>query len=565
MKKLFYFLSLTFLFTTTIIAQNGPEIWTTTTTSVGRVYGMVIDPSNQDIMYSVGLDFGVYKTTDGGTTWNTANTGLTFAQVQAIDISKNNPNVLYVGTAGGNANSGVYKSTDGGGNWTKVNTGINESNISIQALAIDPTNPNTVYAAVFDGVLNSINGLFKTTDGGANWFPSVNGMAAQRNFLSLTFDPVDNNVVYAGTSFFVVTADTGIGPSIVYKTSNGGGSWFNTSNGIPQTPGDRNPVRVINVSDANSNYLLAGLFMNTANGGVYISTDAGASWTRKFNGAPQDVGTLIRSATFRPGSTTEYFVGLDRSTFVNVGVWGTTDGGTNWTSFNGGTMLDVYSIRALVFNSTGSHTLFAGCSSPIGSGAGVYEYTFPVIPVELVSFTADVIGNSINLGWVTATETNNQGFEIQRTSSTSENWEKVGFIAGFGTSTELHHYSFSDEPTASGKYQYRLKQIDFDGSFEYSNTVEVEVMVTKDYSLSQNYPNPFNPATLISFSIPNDEFVSLRIYDVLGREVAQIINERKSAGTHQIEFDGAAFNSGVYYYTLTAGSYTETKKMLMIK
>ena len=144
-------------------------------------------------------------------------------------------------------------------------------------------------------------------------------------------------------------------------------------------------------------------------------------------------------------------------------------------------------------------------------------------------------------------------------------WQVVGFVPGFGTTTEPKSYSFVDENLSSGKYQYRLKQIDFDGSFEYSNIVEVEVMITKDYSLSQNYPNPFNPATLISFSIPNDEFVSLRIYDVLGREFAQIINERRSAGTYQIEFNGAALNSGVYYYTLTAGSYTETKKMMIIK
>ena len=192
-----------------------------------------------------------------------------------------------------------------------------------------------------------------------------------------------------------------------------------------------------------------------------------------------------------------------------------------------------------------------------------------IIPVELTSFTATSEQNSVSLNWQTATETNNSGFEIERSQTSNVKgqmeWNEVGFVPGFGTTTEPKSYSFTDENLSAGKYQYRLKQIDFDGSFEYSNIVEVEVMVTKDYSLSQNYPNPFNPATLISFSIPNDEFVSLRIYDVLGREFAQIINERRSAGTYQIEFNGAALNSGVYYYTLTAGSYTETKKMMIIK
>ena len=193
----------------------------------------------------------------------------------------------------------------------------------------------------------------------------------------------------------------------------------------------------------------------------------------------------------------------------------------------------------------------------------------PIVPVELQSFTATVTQNSVSLNWQTATETNNSGFEMERSQTSNVKgqmeWNEVGFVPGFGTTTEPKSYSFVDENLSAGKYQYRLKQIDFDGSFEYSNIVEVEVMITKDYSLSQNYPNPFNPATLISFSIPNDEFVSLRIYDVLGREFAQIINERRRAGTYQIEFNGAALNSGVYYYTLTAGSYTETKKMMIIK
>jgi photosystem II stability/assembly factor-like uncharacterized protein len=562
MKKLFYFFSLTFLFTAHIISQDGVDIWTTTTTSVGRVYGMVIDPSNQDNMYSIGLDFGVYKTTDGGTTWNTANTGLTFTQVQAVAISKNNPNVLYVGTAGGNANSGVYKTTDGGGNWAKINTGISESSIAVQAVMVHPDNPNIAWVAIFDGVADAVNGIYKTTDGGTSWAPAINGIGTVKNFLSLAMSTSDPNTIYAGSSFLVATQ---LGPSMIYKSTNGGDLWTAATNGMPTDPAEINPIRVIKVSDADPNIILAGLFMNTVSGGVYISTDAGANWTRKFDGAPQDVGTLIRSAAIRPGSTTDFVVGLDRSTGLNIGVWRTTDGGTSWVAANGGTLLATYAIRALAYNSTGTHTLFAGCASPIGSGAGIYEFTYSIIPVELVSFTADVVGNTINLDWVTATEMNNQGFEIQRTSSSSENWEVVGFIAGYGTSTELHRYSFKDEPTTSGRYQYRLKQINYDGSFTLTDFVEVEVIISKDYNLAQNYPNPFNPATLISFSIPNDEFVILKIYDVLGREIAQIINERKSAGTYQVEFNASSLNSGVYYYTITAGGYTETKKMMLVK
>ena len=199
------------------------------------------------------------------------------------------------------------------------------------------------------------------------------------------------------------------------------------------------------------------------------------------------------------------------------------------------------------------------------------------IPVELVSFTAEQIDNQVELKWTTASELNNKGFEIQRSKLSEDkkqNWKTIGFIEGKGTTTEINSYSFIDNEVESGKYYYRLKQIDFNGSYEYSKEVEVEVSQPNNFYLSQNYPNPFNPVTKIRYTIPRStEYysvlhnVTLRIYDVLGNEVATLVNEDKPSGTYEFYFDAEIYNlqSGVYFFTLQADSYIETKKMVLLR
>lgn len=185
-----------------------------------------------------------------------------------------------------------------------------------------------------------------------------------------------------------------------------------------------------------------------------------------------------------------------------------------------------------------------------------------VIPVELSSFTAIASGNEIMLHWTTATELNNLGFEVQRSNEDKE-FSKVGFVEGNGTTTEQQNYNFSDGNLNTGKYYYRLKQVDYDGSFEYSSTVEVEINPSS-FSLSQNHPNPFNPSTLIKYSIPASGFVSLKVFDVLGNEVAKLVNGEKPAGSHEVEFSGN-YSSGIYFYQLQVGSLIETRKMMLVR
>jgi len=196
------------------------------------------------------------------------------------------------------------------------------------------------------------------------------------------------------------------------------------------------------------------------------------------------------------------------------------------------------------------------------------------VPVELISFTVSVNNNSVLLEWITATETNNSEFEVQRSEFSNlpsgrqvqgSEWRDVGFIPGFGTTTKQHSYSFTDENLLPATYSYRLKQVDFDGTSELSDVIEVEVLTPLDYSLSQNYPNPFNPSTTISYSIPNDSYVTLKVYDVLGNEVASLVDEQKQNGTFDIHFSASTLSSGVYYYKLKAGEFTSTKKLVLMK
>ena len=191
--------------------------------------------------------------------------------------------------------------------------------------------------------------------------------------------------------------------------------------------------------------------------------------------------------------------------------------------------------------------------------------TVEPVPVELISFSFDVINYKVKLNWTTATETNNSGFKILRSTQNDNEWNSIGFVPGHGTTTETQFYSFTDESLSPDKYQYRLKQIDYDGSFEYSRIVEVIVESPQEFSLEQNYPNPFNPTTSIQYAISNMQFVTIKVYDVLGNEVSTLVNEEKPAGNYEVEFNAAGIPSGVYFYQLKTGSFIQTRKMVLLR
>jgi len=194
---------------------------------------------------------------------------------------------------------------------------------------------------------------------------------------------------------------------------------------------------------------------------------------------------------------------------------------------------------------------------------------YATIPVELTSFSANVVGLGVELNWTTATEVNNQGFEIER-SEDGLNFNQVGYVPGFGTTTEPKSYSYTDQSVTSETHYYRLKQIDFDGSFTYSDVAEVEVFLPTVFSLEQNYPNPFNPSTSIQFSLPVDARVTINIYNLVGENVAGVAASNFVAGTHKVNFDAASMTSGIYFYQLDATgidgkTFSSVKKMTLLK
>ncbi len=192
-----------------------------------------------------------------------------------------------------------------------------------------------------------------------------------------------------------------------------------------------------------------------------------------------------------------------------------------------------------------------------------------VLPVELSSFTSTINKRDVKLNWSTSSETNNSGFDVERSSAEGQ-WTKVGNIQGSGTTNSQKDYSFTDKNLASGKYEYRLKQIDYNGQFTYFNlSSEVNIGLPTKFELSQNYPNPFNPTTKINYDLPYDSKVSMILYDVTGREVAKLVNEIKTAGYYTIDFNASNLSSGMYFYRLvTEGNgqkFVDTKKMVVVK
>lgn len=235
-------------------------------------------------------------------------------------------------------------------------------------------------------------------------------------------------------------------------------------------------------------------------------------------------------------------------------------------------------ITEITFNGAGTEmtiTLSSGSSTETISGITEVTYNATILgggsplPVELTSFTSNLVDGTVELNWTTATEVDNYGFEVQRKKEKVESWEEIGFVEGAGNSNSPKEYSFTDNltptHTLNHTLEYRLKQIDTDGSYEYSDVVNVELGVPENYELKQNYPNPFNPTTTISYQLPVKSFTTLKVYDILGKEVASLVNEEKEAGKYSVNFDGSSLTSGVYFSRLTAGSYTALIKMLMVK
>ena len=205
-------------------------------------------------------------------------------------------------------------------------------------------------------------------------------------------------------------------------------------------------------------------------------------------------------------------------------------------------------------------------------GSSLNELLNWPLPVELSSFKASTQGREVQLNWETRTEVNTSLFQLERVTDKTENWVKVGEVAASGNSNSVKEYSFTDKKLNSGKYSYRLKMLNNDGTYQYSKEVEAEVSLPKEYAISQNYPNPFNPTTRIDYQLPFDSKVNIELYGITGEKVGTILNGEMAAGYYTADINASAMNlaSGVYIYRMTANNpsgqnFVQVKKLMLTK
>jgi len=323
----------------------------------------------------------------------------------------------------------------------------------------------------------------------------------------------------------------------------------------------------------------------TGNTDVFLakSTDAGDTWSevKRVNDDNTTRHQFFTWMTIDQTSGFIYFVFYDRrntsNNLTDVYIARSTDGGETFTnlkvsesSFNPNSNVffgDYTNIAA--FNKMVYPIWMRLDTSTLTVWTAIVNDSSTVVPVELNNFSANVSNRKVNLYWQTASELNNQGFEIQRLNDSTikglKDWITIGFANGKGTSNETSDYNFIDEPLASGIYSYRLKQIDFDGGYKYSDEVNVNFIIINNLRLSQNYPNPFNPSTTIEYQIPKATFITIKIYDVLGKEVITLVNEEMPVGIHEVNFESNDLTSGLYLYKISAGGFEQTRKMLLLK
>lgn len=260
--------------------------------------------------------------------------------------------------------------------------------------------------------------------------------------------------------------------------------------------------------------------------------------TRKFSSYADNLD--IKISTTNNTSTTSFTINVATIAFA------TTDTGWSMRSYNIGSLVPA--------NSSIYVAIRERVADNFNDGDAIFVDEFFCgldVPVELTSFSAVSVKEGVELKWATATEINNRGFEVQKKSANGE-YVSVGFVNGKGTTTDIQQYSFVDRNVTVGAQSYRLKQMDFDGAFEYSSVVNVDYIAPATFELSQNYPNPFNPATLINFGLAVDSKVKLSVFNILGQEVAVLVNGFLAAGNHSANFDAKSLTSGIYIAKLEA-------------
>jgi photosystem II stability/assembly factor-like uncharacterized protein len=464
----------------------------------------------------------VRKSTDGGATWTTTLLASSVPYYNLYAVCFTNTTTGY---AVGNLGEILY-STDAGSNW------------SFQSNPIYTEGLYQLYGVSF----NSINGIAVGQSGRITW--TSNGGS---NWNSPATNPAGSNDLY-GVSFYNSTNAVAVGLNgLIIKSTDGGNNWTS-------------------ITTTNTNTLIAVRFLNGSTG---IAVGTGGTVLRTTDGGDTWTSTIAISAlnVWRAISFYDATHGVIAGDGPSIAK--TIDGGQTWSSLPATDFTNMTFIDGVAFIDQ-DHGIAAASNNTDMQGYIFYTLNAG-LPVELSSFTATAANTVATLQWNTATEVNNYGFEVERrvvesVSSGVVEWSKVGFVTGNGTSNSAHSYKYTDANVATGTYAYRLKQIDNSGTYKYSSEAEVSIAVPKVFALNQNYPNPFNPTTMISFTLAKDGFTTLKIYDILGKEVSTLVNSEMKAGIQNtVTFDASKLSSGIYFSRLENNGNAQIKKLVLMK
>ncbi len=444
----------------------------------------------------------LYKTTNGGISWN-----LIIGAPGGSDILFLDSTAGFIGN-----NTSIYKTTNGGDNWYATQGSGGTTKIFF-------INSQTVWAI---GDRN----IYKTIDGGENWV--IQFTHPSLGFTSICF--VDS--LYGWTS--------GGRPQ---KTTNGGSTWSEQTNTAIWLSND------VYFQNVDTGWIAS---RSSINPSLFKTTNGGITWL------PIPISEIAGAASFYHFPDVSHWIltGSIIQSYIIYKTYVTYNSGNSW--------IDISSDVPSGFNSFSAVTNSLGYA--VGSLGLVLSYEDTAyVPVELTFFILSQIENHIILKWQTATETNNLGFEIER-KSLNDNWDKIGFISGNGTTVEPQSYSFADSNLNTGNYGYRLKQINYDGSFNFSAAIKVNIIEPESFYLEQNYPNPFNPETNIDYRVSEQTVVSISLFDITGRKIKELVNEKKQPGYYTVKLKVGELSSGIYFYRLVTGSgYSFVKKLAIIK
>jgi len=477
----------------------------------------------------------IYKTTNHGLNWVVVPTGGILATLPLYAVWGTDANTAYVGN--GTGNSSVYKTTNGGTNWVTLFTDTGATcffngivfSRSTPAFGIAQSDPPLGAGSTYYVQL--------TTDGGTTW-----------NVLS---PPPPGNTGYVASQHSPFVIDRNFwgfgcnGGGIVDITTNGGLNWSSSY------VGRSGFVSALTFSSDKLNGIAA-----VTGSGLSRTTNGGANWTT-FSVTGID-GASLSFAYWLPYSNVVY------ASSAGGGIFRSTNWGANWSQMTTGGQTDILHMDFVVNGGLIYGYAIAGTGATL-----TLVDTTTILPVQMAYFNYSLSNNNVELQWQTEFEINNSGFAIERSKAGSV-WERIGFVEGNGTKPTPSNYQYSDNSLGKGIYTYRLKQIDYNGNFQYySLNSDVSVGAPNSFYLFQNFPNPFNPSTSINFNLPFDGKVQLVIYDITGREVASLINSEMQSGYYSRVFDASNLASGVYFYKLTAQSpssyYSDVKKMALVK